>query len=82
MQFFVRHPVHTIRTKSLIGADSLHKKNILIQMPALCAKAGMDFSKILVKLAKNQLFMRGLAPISKEFANFVKNIAQRAGLKN
>ena len=27
-------------------------------MPALCARAGMDFSKIRVKLAKNQPFVR------------------------
>ena len=35
-------------------------------MPALCERAGMDFSKIRGKLAENQPFVRGLAPTSKK----------------
>ena len=42
----------------------------------------MDFSKIQVKLAKNQPFVQGLAPISKKMGNFGENVARRAGLKN
>ena len=33
-------------------------------------------------LAKNQPFVRGLAPISQKFGNFDENVARRAGLKN
>ena len=47
----------------------------------------MYFSKIRVinldqLLAKNQPFVRGLAPIYQKFGNFDENVARRAGLKN
>ena len=40
-------------------------------MPALCARAGMDFSKIHVKLAKNRL---KISPLCKGWHRFLKKL--------